>query len=175
MWSHISPIALHFVRCCSLCLKMDFQSCSVHLPLLPLTGGSNHSLCSEMHMQKRRHFTSHFPLCVPQMVLTAEFRNSSPIMWWVISAWFSACESWKVWDLASRYSSHLSQDYCVSSQAFNFPSQWKCLNSVFTLRDSEVQCLEILLVMHWNLLKVNSDVMEHDRYSSWKSLVGFVS
>lgn len=46
LWSHISHTALHFVRCCSLCLKMDFQSCSIHLPLLPLTDGSSHSLCS---------------------------------------------------------------------------------------------------------------------------------
>lgn len=133
------------------------------------------SVQTEVHTEKRRHFASHFPLCVPQTVLIAELGNSSPMMWWVISASFSAFESRKVWNLASRYSSHQSQDYCVSSRAFDFPSQWKCLSSVFMLRNSEVQCLEILLVIHGNLLKVNSDIMEHDWYSSWKSLVCFVS
>lgn len=133
------------------------------------------SVQTEMHMQKRRHFTSHFPLCVPQMVLIAELGNSSAIMWWIISAWFSAFESWRVWDFANRYSNHLSQDYCVSSWSFDFPVSWSVLNGVFTLIDSELQCLEILLVMHWNMLKVNLDVMEHDWYSQWKSLACFVS
>lgn len=119
---------LCFVSHCNFCLKMCFWSSSGCIVMLLSAGGSKDSLCISVpeHMQKEMHYEY-------QKWLSTVNLGSPMLRCDGLLLHISALESWKVWDLNSRYCSHLSLEHLifpVSKTVSTLVSFWGMANTM---------------------------------------------